>query len=46
MDAYRQTAIQEYSGDTIQIDAGASVSLASNGAWVLAWLWVDAPEAS
>jgi hypothetical protein len=31
-------------GDKINIDSDARVSIADGGAWVMAWVWVGAPE--
>jgi hypothetical protein len=40
----RQFAIDEWTDDNLSIDGDAIVSLAAGGAWVAAWVWVDAPE--
>lgn len=38
--AYREEARATYADDEIQIDADARVSIADDGAWVAAWVWV------
>ena len=43
-DRYRSQAVEEYCGDDIQIDSRAEVSLAEVGAWVAAWVFVQAEE--
>lgn len=39
---YREWAEEKYASDDIQIDPDAKVSIADDGAWVRAWVWVDA----
>ena len=43
-DRFRWEAMEEYCGDDIQIDSRAEVSLAVDGAWVAAWVFVQAEE--
>ena len=43
-DRYRSQAMEEYCGDDLQIDKDAAVSSSEDGAWVAAWVWVQAEE--
>lgn len=37
---YIQAAERKYGSDDIEIEGNVNVSLADNGAWVQAWVWV------
>lgn len=41
---YRTTARVQYADDNLEIDDRAIVSHSDDGAWVAAWVWVDAND--
>ena len=43
-DRFRWEAMEEYCSDAIQIDSRAEVSRDEDGAWVAAWVFVQAEE--
>lgn len=42
--AYRRFARQQMTGNELEVDEFAKVSIGDNGAWVASWVWVPREE--